>query len=143
MRPWLPPLLWTAVIFLLSSTPRLSLPPVGILPLDKAAHFAEYLILGLLFRRSSLRSAKLRRRSLSVTAGLTVLAAFLDELHQIPIPGRFWEIGDLAADWAGGVLGALLWPLAFRARGFSNALRRFTSCCSLPLSSPILGVIST
>ncbi len=111
MRAWLPPLLWVLVIFAVSSTPRLVVPPVGFLSLDKLAHFAEYLILGAFLRRAFIVSPRLRKRSLLLAGGLVLLTALLDELHQIPIPGRFCELGDLAADWGGGAVGVFLQTL--------------------------------
>lgn len=127
MRAWLPPLLWTLVIFAVSSAPRLAVPPLGFLSLDKAAHFAEYLILGLLLRRALLISPRFRKGSSLFAGGLVLLATLVDEFHQIPIPGRYCELGDLAADWAGGVAGVFLWALISKRKPLSNSFGRTAS----------------
>lgn len=111
MKAWLPPLLWAVIILAISSIPQLSVPTLGLKSLDKAAHFTEYLILGLLLRKAFLSSAKLRSRSLILAGGLVVLIALLDELHQLLIPGRFCDLVDLFADWTGGVLGVFIFAI--------------------------------
>lgn len=98
--------LWSAVILFLTSFPnpnKLVESPPGA---DKVAHTAVYLILAVLF------SGWMRRRN-PVRPWwfiVLVLAAFgvLDELHQIPIPGRFFSWWDVAADLAGASAGCLL-----------------------------------
>ena len=80
----------------------------------KLAHFAEYLILGVLLyralhveRRSSLRAAVL-------ALALAALYAASDELHQRFVPGRGAAVSDCLIDVAGAAAGQ--WLLAARAR---------------------------
>src|SRR5690606_17831365 len=52
LRAWAPPLLWAAVLFSISSQPRL---PGGLGGgLDKVAHFGAFAVLGLLLARAAL-----------------------------------------------------------------------------------------
>jgi VanZ family protein len=95
--------IWAAVILLLTSFPN----PQNLLPsppgLDKLAHTAVYCILAFLM------AAWLRRQASPRPWWLifVFLATFglLDELHQIPIPGRFFSWWDVVADLVGVALG--------------------------------------
>lgn len=68
---------------------------------DKILHFSAYAVLSLLaFNFMSTCSVGSLRRFLLLFFSLAVFAA-LDELTQIPVPGRFGEWGDWWADLAG------------------------------------------
>lgn len=68
---------------------------------DKAAHFAIYFPLGILL------GLGLKKMSKWVVLGIfsVFLFGLLDEYHQSFIPGRFSSLGDVVADFAGGVAG--------------------------------------
>ena len=98
---WLPVVVWAAVIFTFSSIPSLS---TGLGTWDtilrKAAHMAEYAILGALLLRA------LGRAELAVAAGVAYAAT--DELHQHFVPGRHAAFRDVAIDAAGVLAGVVL-----------------------------------
>ena len=74
--------------------------------LRKAAHVTEYLILSVLLCRA-LRESGARRIGLFAFA-LAVLAAALDEGHQLLVPGRAGMPQDVLIDALGAGMGALL-----------------------------------
>ena len=78
--------------------------------LDKLEHFVGYAISGALIRRSWHLRAGVSGRKLWRFAPLIIGGAWalLDELHQIPIPGREFELSDVVADLIGIVTGFLL-----------------------------------
>jgi VanZ family protein len=99
---WLPVFAWAAVIFAFSSIPSLS---TGLGTWDtvlrKAAHVAEYAILGALLYRA------LGREALALAAGIAYAAT--DEFHQRFVPGRHSSPVDVAIDAVGLALGMLVW----------------------------------
>jgi hypothetical protein len=101
LLPWLPVVLWAALIFGLSSVPDLG---TGLgtwdLVLRKIAHFCEYAVLGALMLRA------LGREALAAGAGIAYAAT--DELHQQFVPGRHAAFRDVAIDAAGVLAGVLL-----------------------------------
>ncbi|MCK6479358.1 MAG: VanZ family protein [Planctomycetes bacterium] len=124
LRAWGPPVAWCLLIASLSSLP---LSTDAELPRgsDKAVHFVEYGVLGFLLARA-LRPAEagaplLRRALLGALLG----AAWggLDEVHQAFVPTRTPEWGDLAADAAGSLAGALLLAAIAGRAGASSAAR--------------------
>jgi VanZ like family len=108
VRLWLPVVLWAAVIFAFSSVPDLG---TGLgawdLALRKAAHAAEYAVLGALLARAL--------RSPATAAVVGVLYAASDEVHQAFVPGRLGSPVDVAIDVLGVLAGVLLWERATRA----------------------------
>ena len=106
---WAPVAAWCLLVFALSSFPLridADVVPGG----DKTAHVGEYAVLGFLLARA----LRMTRPSLgrgAVVAGAALLGAFYgasDEFHQSFVPERTASLGDLAADAAGALLGALL-----------------------------------
>lgn len=102
LGPWLPVVLWGAVIFGLSSIPSLG---TGLgtwdLILRKLAHVTEYAILGALLARALGRPA--------VAVGLGALYAVSDEVHQHFVRGRHGAWYDVVIDTCGVVAGVVLW----------------------------------
>jgi VanZ family protein len=114
---WGPAVLIGAAIFAASSLPRAQLPEVGFPGIDKLEHGLAYGLLGAAlargwrWQRPSWRSA-----ATWFAAWVTALAYGLgDELHQLLVPGRMFDLADLLADGVGAALGAaaylrlLLW----------------------------------
>ena len=102
LRLWLPPLLWAAVIFALSSVPDLGTGLGGWdLLLRKLAHVAEYTLLGALLSRA------LRADLPALAAGIAYAAS--DELHQHFVPGRRGAPLDVLIDSVGVAIGVLAW----------------------------------
>ena len=112
MRPtsllrWAVTICYAAGIFYLSSRPWSGLPAFPYL--DKVVHLGLYGGLGSLCAWSLSASMPLPRRTLFLIAlGIAVLYGLSDEVHQMYVPGRSAEMGDLAADALGGALGAFL-----------------------------------
>lgn len=119
---WLPPILWMAGIFYLSSQPSLPHAPDPWLDvlIKKLGHANEYAVLFLLFVRawSTLRSARAR---LDISWIATAIYALSDELHQSFVPGRHCKWYDVVIDVSGALLVWLLlrhglWHRLFGAR---------------------------
>jgi VanZ family protein len=95
-----------AMIFVLSSFSTLPSPPGGLSFYH--AHFAAYAGLGILTVRALSRG--FRRLSWIAILGAVVISTLYglsDEYHQRFVPGRTFELLDLAADCAGSIAGAL------------------------------------
>ncbi|HVB78536.1 MAG TPA: VanZ family protein [Candidatus Binataceae bacterium] len=120
---WIPVLVWALVIFGLSTSyfsaeatskfidpilrllmPTASAATIGLVHgfVRKAAHFTNYAILFWL-----LISGPLRERPY-YALGLCVLYAFLDEGHQIFVPGRTPSLYDVALDSTGALFSRFL-----------------------------------
>ena len=92
-------IIWSLILFTLTSYPKLSVPSVHIVSFDKLAHAFVYLIFAWLFMlmHDQQNLARIVKR-LMLLAAIIPLA---DELHQIPIPGRFFSVWDIVADLIG------------------------------------------
>ena len=108
---WIPVIVYAILIFWVSSLES----PLGIElefnNADKAIHFFEYLILGVLLIRA-INGSYPGIPNISViliTVAIGALYGFTDELHQSVIPGRFATVSDFIFDFAGVVTGALLY----------------------------------
>ncbi len=98
---WAPVVLWAGLIFSISAIPSLS---TGLgtwdLVLRKAAHLAEYAILGALLVRA------LRSAPLALLAGSAY--AVTDEVHQVFVSGRHGAPLDWLIDTIGVAAGVFL-----------------------------------
>ena len=85
---------------------------------DKAAHFVEYIPLGILVAGWLIYRTNTPRRNPIFFASVCILAVFgfADELHQSFVPGRFVSFWDVVADTLGGSVGALLGIWIYLAR---------------------------
>ena len=128
---YLPPILWAAFIFIASSNPD----PTGVLPeeavtsmkairvlgvrLDNlvwaASHILLYAVLAYLLARAMNFQAPFSFRKLGLILGLSTLYGLSDEIHQIFVPGRGFELVDLLMDSIGALLGLGIYAL-FRIR---------------------------
>ncbi len=114
LSTWLPAIAWAAVIFAFSSVPSLGT-DLGTwdLVLRKAAHLAEYAILGALLARAT--------RSPLVAVALAALYAVSDEVHQTFVDGRVGAPLDVAIDTLGAIAGVLAWSRLARRRADAPA----------------------
>ena len=119
----MPVVLYCLVIFAFSSTSDLPSLPGGVS--DKSAHALAYTGLGVLLARAL--AGGLGR---PVSPGTALLAVALgiayglsDEVHQLFVPGRQFDVGDLAADGLGVVAGAVVTWLCGIIWGFRDAFR--------------------
>jgi VanZ family protein len=98
INPWIPVVLWAAVIFTLSSVPDLG---TGLGTWDtvlrKIAHTAEYALLGALVFRATRRAP----------TALVIASAYAvtDEIHQTFVAGRHGSPVDWLIDTAGAAIG--------------------------------------
>jgi len=99
---WLPVVAWAAVIFAFSSISGLG---TGLGTWDtvlrKAAHIAEYAVLGALLYRA------LGREAHALAAGIAYAAT--DEIHQHFVSGRHGSVVDVAIDVVGVAIGMIVW----------------------------------
>ncbi len=110
---WIPVVIYCAGIFGLSSLQR---PPesISFIP-DKLGHAFLYAGLGFLTARCLAPTRGMKTLSLPILATLFALAyGITDEIHQGFVPGRSAELGDIVADAAGGLVGALLYSAVRR-----------------------------
>ena len=75
---------------------------------DKLVHAAVYAILGGLLAGGGVVRGWSRRTAVAIAAVAAAVYGASDEWHQSFVPYRDAELGDLAADAIGAVLGALL-----------------------------------
>ena len=107
---WGPPVVW-ALIFFLSSQPGEAFPDVTFLPnADKAVHVLEYALLAGLVTRALCNYAW---RTHTVSASIESLVTcfvfgVLNEFHQLSVPDRSFEWGDLGANAVGIGLGIIV-----------------------------------
>jgi len=107
INPWIPVVLWAAVIFTLSSVPDLG---TGLGTWDtvlrKIAHTAEYALLGALVFRATRRAP----------TALVIASAYAvtDEIHQTFVAGRHGSPVDWLIDTAGAAIGIVIAARAWR-----------------------------
>ena len=103
----------------------------------ESAHGVEYFIFGMLVFNALFTTLNYRRQEellLTAETGIECtdkfrsvncmicsclvcsIYALSDEIHQIPVPGRTFELLDLAIDFTGIVLGILVISLFFKLR---------------------------
>jgi len=95
----LPVIIWMIFIFYISSLSSPPSPGEGIKFFNEVFHFSEYLILSFLFLRMfneyDIKNGFLLAIIFSILYGLT------DEIHQLFVPYRAFEIKDLIIDGLG------------------------------------------
>jgi VanZ family protein len=96
-------------LFTLTSYPKLPTPETGITNIDKLAHFSFYFIFALLF--ILMHDPASLNQTLRKLLKLALILPLIDELHQIPIPGRTFSIWDLLADLLGFSLVFLIFKI--------------------------------
>ncbi len=104
VRYWLPPFLYAALIFFLSSLPGKKY-PYPFFSADKLAHVAEYAILGYLVARAFGYGLQERKILFVRSFVICVLYGISDELHQWFVPYRVVSVMDVLADITGSVFG--------------------------------------
>lgn len=97
------------IIFALSSIPGEDIPDVGIPNIDKAVHFAEYLVLGLLTMRAMLNHNINLAKMTFFAIIISLSYALFDEWRQQFVSGRGPDIFDFLSDFAGLVSGVFLY----------------------------------
>ena len=123
MKYWVPPLLYMALIFVVSSLeqPPLPMPKFEWLTIDKLYHFIEYAILGGLLALAFVKarpSVMPSKFIWFVAAVLSILYGASDEWHQTFVPGRFATLADWVADVLGSIAGVLVVYLYYKKKDF-------------------------
>ena len=142
LRYWLPLMIWMVVIFGASADTRSSertsrilepfmrwlKPDITSESIDavrlvvrKAAHVAEFAVLGWLLWRALYRpkqhdSRPWSYRAAAAALGIAILYAAADEFHQSFVPNRTGSVKDVCIDTAGAVLGLICVRLCYRSR---------------------------
>jgi VanZ family protein len=109
---WVPAVLWMGVIFFLSTLPESATPGRGIVS-DKVCHGAEYFILAFLILFALQRTTRASFfTAFWITLGWVALYGLSDEIHQLYVATRNFDVGDLLADVVGAaLLFLILWAL--------------------------------
>ena len=97
-------IVYAVIVFTLSSYPRLNIPislHSKFLEIDKLGHFLQYFLFAFLYYKFRLHRGVAVRDVLIELFFLGFIVPLLDELHQIPIPGRTFEWFDVLADVLG------------------------------------------
>jgi len=79
----------------------------------ETAHGVEYFILGFLVINALIHTDITRKELVSVC--VCTVYALSDEVHQIPIPGRAFQLMDLGIDLIGIVLGVIIFRIVHNA----------------------------
>jgi len=106
VRLWLPAIFWSVFIFVLSSLPGADFAKTkgADFLIRKTLHVIEYSILVLTYYRGS--------KNAFVSAGLAVIFALTDELHQNLTPTRTGKVSDVLIDSIASLTtGFILWKL--------------------------------
>jgi len=115
---WLPAIIWTVVIFGLSSMTVFASSIIKFNMIDKLAHSIEYGGLGVFltvgYRGTFTDDRRRWVTPLVIATGLMI--GVFDELYQFTVPGRSVEFYDWCADAVGVILGNRLATEFFRWR---------------------------
>jgi len=114
-RAWLDVGLWIVVQLTITSVPGSAVPVDVHHPWDWFVHLGMYGMLGLLLVRAAAASGVPGRR-LAVLLVVVSVAAALDEVHQLFIPGRNGSAMDWLFDTAGVGAGLLFGSLLMRSK---------------------------
>jgi VanZ family protein len=110
LKYWAPLYIYAGIIFYISSISK-PLPDISIPHIDKFLHLAEYAVFGILAARAFKNSPQeILHKNFKILAILAVVAyGASDEIHQFFVSCRVCDVFDLAADLAGGTIGAILY----------------------------------
>lgn len=114
---WLPVIVWTGVIFVLSSIPDLESGLKQDFILRKIAHILEYAILTFLLLRAFSAHGGLQQKSGQLLIFSIIFALFYaltDEYHQTFVIGRQGTLKDVGIDSIGILIMGLVWYIKNR-----------------------------
>jgi len=113
---------YLGLIFLLSS--QAGQPRVTYLVSDKLLHFVAYAGMAVLVVWALMRGAWRRTTGRAVLLTVFICTAYglTDEVHQLFVPERYFDLMDIAADAAGAITAAgAVWACGIIARGREQA----------------------
>ncbi|MBC8384420.1 MAG: VanZ family protein [Candidatus Cloacimonetes bacterium] len=109
-------MIWTIIIAVLTSYPKLQSPTSQIINYDKIAHFMMYFIFSILFMK--MHNPSDMKKTIKKLYFLMMFVPLFDEIHQIPIPGREFSVYDILADLLGFAVIILFYRM--RKRGMKE-----------------------
>jgi VanZ family protein len=102
---WLPVVAYMAMLFGFSSLSTLPTPPAEFSFYD--VHVAAYAGLGALTARATGKGVRhVSWRAVLAAIAISTLYGVSDEYHQLFVPGRSFDVLDMAADFIGSIAGA-------------------------------------
>lgn len=121
---WMPVIIWMGIIFYFSSrssSPLDKVPQESIHTLGEClSHILEFGVLGMLLARA-IRGSSLPSCGLSIS--LALFYSLFDELHQLFVPLRSFQVVDLVMDVIGACLGVIIFSWFMQRR----KMRRISS----------------
>lgn len=81
--------------------------------LREIAHMLEFTSLSFSFFNAIYNTWEMRRAYL-ISLVLTVVCAFCDEIHQIFVPGRAFQISDILIDSIGAIVGVVAYLILYK-----------------------------
>ena len=118
IKLWLPVIAYMAMLFVFSSFSNLPTPPGDFSFYH--VHIAAYAGLGALTARAAAKGLRhVSWRQCSWPIAISTLYGVTDEYHQLFVPGRSFDVLDMAADAFGSVVGAgAVWAWSIIRRRF-------------------------
>lgn len=114
---WVPVIIWMGIIFYFSSrssSPLAKVPQESIHTLGEClSHILEFGVLAVLIARA-IKGGSLSSCGLSI--GLTLFYSLFDELHQLFVPLRSFQVVDLVMDAIGACLGVMIFSWFMQRR---------------------------
>ncbi len=111
---------FTGVVLVLSVLPDMD-PSTALNDIDKVYHFSAYLVMGWLWAGAFLNSFFFREKgkasAVAASFGISFVFGAAMEITQRYVPGRDADIGDLIANGAGALAGALIQMYAYKLKG--------------------------
>ncbi|MBZ0183373.1 MAG: VanZ family protein [Melioribacteraceae bacterium] len=122
---YIPLVLYWILLLVLTSLPSNALPKQAFS--DKVNHFLAYFGLAVLLSGTLFYQKKNRFLSAKYLISTIVLSSFygfLDELHQLFIPGRYAEFYDWVANFIGALTGTFIFFLFLKIREKKNSIEQ-------------------
>ena len=119
----LPFVIWAAFIFWLSSLSKLPHVTTPIVSADKFAHVLVFFVLCWFSHRAFFFQNAIqffKRWSLTSAFFITCLYGYLDEVHQLNVPNRTYDLLDLLADAIGALFYVVLFTVLTKYRTSQN-----------------------
>lgn len=80
-------------------------------------HGVVFLVLGLLTHNAVTQCGVRGKKAIAISLAICVICGITDEIHQLFVPGRAFQVGDLVIDSAGSIIGiAAMWFLYNRVQ---------------------------
>lgn len=113
IKYWLPVILWTGFIYVMSSQPSLksALDPFWDMTFRKIAHMLEFGIFAFLLSRALDIHRVKGRAYWFLIIFISLFYSVYDEVHQSYVQGRYGTVRDMIIDFNGAILGAIVWNL--------------------------------